>query len=360
MPKVVLKPKANFDLLPKNPRPLQLQLESTKVNVEIEIETKAPNSAKTDRWTKVAEAEMERYRAIVVDTVEKVTAPWDKGRPLAERKKDAETLVASINKAYLSMEGAIEKVVREQIKREAQGDKNLLEARIAVAAKGTFKVIAIGKDVAELAVSGGANVKAWISLAKDVVALAKLINDQCKDEPKLREELLKAIGSYCSTKQRRWDEEKKAKDWKAKAKLLAKEIWTSQKSLAGKAEDQRKKYRNEVTAMIQKVDGVGAKRDKLLSELQKSGSVSAKGVAGGAQMIKLGAAVKTMNTRILECQRFVDDMAYLLTENGVEVDDSTAMQKLKELRGLGSIKEAASEIYSAATNLQTLIEAIKA
>lgn len=358
MPKVVLKPAANYDLLPKNPMPVFLKLDSTAVNVEIQIETKSPNSAKTDRWTKVAEAEMANYREIVVDTTAKVIAKWE-GKPVSERKKDAETLSASINKALLSMEGAIEKAVREQIKREAQGDKNLLEARIAVAAKGTFKVLAIGKDVAEVVVTGAADISAWISLAKDIVALAKIIEDQCKNEPQLRDDLLKSIGSYCTVKQRRWDEEKKAKDWKAKAKLLAKEIWTSQKSLAANTESARKKYRNEVTAMIQKVDGVGGKRDKLQAELKKSGQADAKGIAGGKQMVNLGTAVKTMNTRILECQGFADDMAMLLTEAGVDVDDSTALQKIKKLRDLGSLKEAAKEIYGAAKSLQDIIEAMQ-
>lgn len=360
MPKVILKPQSNFDLLPKNPRPALLKLESTKINVEIEIETKAPNSAKTDRWTKVAEQEMQRYREIVQDTVDKVTGQWEKGsgKPLSEREKDVKELTTSVNNAAAAIEKAIKVAVEKQIEREARGDKNLLEARISVAVKGTFKVIAIGKDVAEVAVSGGADVTAWISLAKDIVGLAKLIHDQCKDEPKLRQELLQAIGTYCSTKQRRWDEEKKAKDFKAKVKLLAKEIWTSQKSLANKAEDQRKKYRNEVTAMIQKVDKIGEKRDKLQKGLEKSGKIDAKTMASGAVKVKLGGKIGKLNADIINCQKFVDDMAFLLTENGVEVDDSTAMEKLRDLRNVGSIAEAAKAVYDAAKDVQDIVEAL--
>ncbi|HEY4083114.1 MAG TPA: hypothetical protein VGM81_20715 [Burkholderiaceae bacterium] len=366
MPKILLKPKPNFDLLRKNPRPVLLELKETKINVEVEIETKAPNSAKTDRWTKVAEGEMERYREIVEDTVEKVVTKWDvvdKATKLpmskSEREKQAKDLITSVNNACASMEAAIEKAVKEQIKREAQGDKNLLEARIAVAVKGTFKIIAIGKDVAELAVSGGANVKAWYSLAKDIYTLAKLINDQCKDEPALRDDLLKAIGTYCSTKQRRFDEAQKAADWKAQAKLKIKEIWTSQKSLAAKCETQRKSYRNEVTVLIQHVDKLGGKRDDLQVEMKKTAKLDAEGIKAGKKLVDLGSSVKSMNTLILKSQAFVDDMAFLLTENGIEVDDRTAMQKLKALDDLGSIKTAAKEIYTAATDLQTIIEAIK-
>ncbi len=358
MPSVILKPQANFDLMPKNPRPLLIKPESTKVNVEIEIETKAPNSAKTDRWTKVAEGVMQDYRDVVTDTVTKVSAKWDEGGSKSELEKDAKELNLSINNAYRAMEAAIEKAVKEQIKREAQGDKNLLEARVAVAVKGTFKVISIAKDVAEIAVTSGASIKAWLSLGKEIVALGKLIHDQCKDEPALRNDLLKSIGTYCSTKQKRWDEEKKAKDWKAKAKLLAKEIWTSQKSLATKCEGERKKYRNEVTAMIQNVDKLGDKRDKLQKELESSGNVDAKGLATGALKVKLGGKIKDLNGEILKCQEFADDMAMLLTEAGIDVDDSTEMQKLAKLKNVGSVAKAAKDVYDAAMDVQEIIDKI--
>jgi len=355
MAKLILKPLPNFDLLPKNPRPLLIKIQDSKVNVLVEIETQQVSSAKTDRMTKVAAGVITQYRDVITDTVKKVTEGWDR-MPLAEQRKSAETLNASIKKAMLSLEGAIEAAVKQQIQREAQGDKNLLEARVHVVIKGTAKVIAIGKDVAELAVSGGANVKAWISLASDIVALAKLIHDQCKKEPTLRAELLKAIGVYCSTKQRRWDEKTKAKDWKAKAKLLAKEVWESQKSLATKAEAARKKYRNEITVMIHKADDMGAKRDKLLSELNRSGDINAKSIAKGGAMMELARAAGTLNTQCLQCQDFVDDMAMLLTENGIQVDDRTALQKLQKLDNLGDLVALGKLIKTAADDLKTIIE----
>jgi hypothetical protein len=357
MPTTLLKPQANFDLLPKNPYPLLLKCENTKVNVEVKIETKTANSAKTDRWTKVAVQEMERYRGIIGGTVNKVTKDWDK-KPLDQRKKDAQELTMSIGGAYTSMEGAIKDAVQEQMKREANGDKNLLEARIAVAAKGTFKVIAIGADVAELAVSGGADLKAWKSLATDIYGLAKLIYEQTLDETKLRGALLEAIGKYSTTKQRRFNEAQKAADWKAKAKLFVKEFWNSEKSLAGKAETARKAYRNEVTSLIQKNDSVGEKADKLTASLNKSGKADAVGIAKGKQMIDLKTSVKELNTKILSCQRFLDDMGFLLTEAGVEVDDRTFVDKIKGLEGLSELKKIGKEMFDAGKNLKTIIDAI--
>lgn len=357
MATTLLKPKQNFDLLPKNPYPLLLKCENTKVNVEVKIETKNPNMAKTDRWTKVAEQEMERYRGIIGGTVDKVTKDWDK-KPLDERKKDAQELTMSIGGAYTSMEAAIKDAVEEQIKREAKGDKNLLEARIAVAAKGTFKVLAIGADVAELVVSGGADLKAWKSLATDIYGLAKLIYEQTLDETKLRGALLEAIGKYSTTKQRRFNEAQKAADWKAKAKLFVKEFWTSEKSLAGKAETARKAYRNEVTSLIQKNDSVGEKADKLTASLNKSGKADAVGIAKGKQMIDLKTSVKELNTKILSCQQFLDDMGYLLTEAGVEVDDRTFVEKIKALDNLSELKTIGKDLFDAGKNLKTIIDAI--
>jgi hypothetical protein len=354
MATVVLKPKT-LDLLPKNPQPVFLKLESTEVKVDIAIETKAPNSAKTDRWTKVAEAEMQRYQDIVVDTTKKITASWDKGKSLSERQKDAAELTKSINNACKTMEAAIEKAVKDQIKREAQGDRNLLEARVVVAAKGSFRVIAIVKDSVEIVGSGGADVLAWRNLAKDIMGLAKLIVDACKDEARLRTDLIQSFRTYSTAKQQRLDEAVKAQDWKARMRLKLKEIWESEKKQAEKVEAQRKKYRNEVSALIQKVDGVGEKREKLLATLKKSGSINAKSISSGNEMVALGRKCKTMNDHILECQRFLDSLAPLLTEAGVQVDDRTVLQKLKQFDGLGSLKDAANALYEAASDIQDVM-----
>jgi len=357
MPKIVLKPSPNFDLLPKNPRPGLLKLDDTKVNVEITLEVKAATSAKTDRLTKVAEEVMAQYRKAIVDTAEAVTAKWDK-MTLAERNKDVPELIKSVNNAVKALQSAIEKAVKAQIEREYKGDKNLLEARVAVVVRCTFKVIAIGKDVAELAVTAGASVKAWKDLVSDLYKLAKLVHDASKDEPALRTDLLKAIGEYCTTKQRRLIEAQKATDWKAKAKLKLKELWTSQKSLAEKCEAQRKKYRNEVTALIQNVEKMGKKRDELLATIKKSGKLNPEGVKAGAKVMELGRAVKELNDLILKHQVFVDDMAMLLTEAGIQVDDRTAVQKLRSLQGLKSVKDAAKELHTAIEDIKSIIEAM--
>lgn len=356
MATTVLRPLPNFDLLPKNPRPLLIKYEETKVNVEITIETKVePNSAQTDRWSKVAAGEMKEYQDILHDTVAKVTAKWDK-LALGDMKKEAAELTRSVNNALKPMEGALTAAVEQQIKREEQGNKNLFEAKVVTVVKAGHMVITIAANAASVVATGGTNVAGWLKLAKSIVDLAKLVYDACKDEPKLRAEFLEAIGAYNSRKQVLWNQEQKATDFKHKLKFYVNKTWKSVKSMADKAEAARKKYRNEITSITQHVDGIGEKRDQLQKELNASGQLNAKDIGRGKEMIDLGTQVKGMNAHILSCQKFLDDMAYLLTESGVTVDDRTVVQKIKQLDGFKDIAASAKELRSTATELHGLIE----
>jgi hypothetical protein len=75
-------------------------------------------------------------------------------------------------------------------------------------------------------------------------------------------------------------------------------------------------------------------------------------------MIDLKTSVKELNTKILGCQRFLDDMGFLLTEAGVEVDDRTFVEKIKGLEGLSELKNIGKEMFDAGKNLKTIIDAI--
>ncbi len=372
MPKAKLK-SIKTDLCKKKPPAFLLELGNTTVEFQIEIETKKPNTAKLDRYDKVAAAEVKRYADTIESEVERLTKDIQKlssvvrnpDEPQAKRekaKKEAQTKAAettkSVQNACKAMQSAVEVAVQTQIKKEAQGDKNLLEARVFVVIKGAFGVIKVGKDVTEIVLTGGADVKAWISLAKDLAGIAKLVYDQTKDEAKLRQELLKSIGEYCSLKQRRFDEKKKADgDWKKKLKVIAKDIYKSEGKMAKKAEVARKKYRNSVTKMRQSVDTLGGKVDKAKSSLSKAPNII-KGAPIGAKMIEMQTKAKALNDTFLAAQEFADDMAFLLTEAGVTVDDRTEAQKLKSLSNLPDALKAAKELKTAADNIVTIVEAL--
>lgn len=356
-----------------------IDLGKTEVVVEVEVEAKEQISSATDRWQKVAEAEVDRYQGIVSGEIDKLVEKLrglvseirseadEKKRQALKRQADAlaADTTTSVQGAVRSLQAAVEDAVRKQIDKEAQGDRNLREARIFVALKGAAAVIKIGKDVTELVASGGLDVSAWVSLAKDIVKLAKLIHDQTKGEEKLRQELLKAIGVYCTAKQRRFAERQKAdRNWKRQAKQIAREIYKSESSLAKKAEAARKKYRNQVTAMRQEIDKLGTRADKAQAALKKLGGTQfdhetkKKIAAFGTKMINLKSSCGELNNELLRTQKFTDDMAFLLTEAGVTVDERTEQQKLKAFDNLPQAAKAGKQLKDTAESALKIIETL--
>ena len=366
-------PKITADLCQKRPPATLLDIGNTKLDFEVEIETKAPNTAKLDRYSKVAALAVKKYKDTIESEVERLAEDIRKlngvlrnpEEPEAKRKKakaeaekKASATSASVQKACKSLKDAVEEAVEGQIRREHQDDANLREARVFCAVKGTFSVIKIGKEVALIAGTGGANLKAWVSLCKEIAKLAQLVHDASKDEPKLRKELLEAIGAYCTLKQRRFAEKQKAdKDWKKKLKLIAKEIYKSEGKSAKKAEESRKKYRNSVTKTRQSADKLGTGVDKAKEALKKAPDII-KGAKVGAKMIELQRDAKALNDTLLSAQQFADDMAFLLTEAGVTVDDRTEMQKLKALDNLDDVYKAAKDVKAAADDIVAIVEAL--
>ena len=67
---------------------------------------------------------------------------------------------------------------------------------------------------------------------------------------------------------------------------------------------------------------------------------------------------KQLKTKFDKAEQFSNDMAFLMTEAGVKVDDRTIAQKLQALDGLGDVVKSASEIKSAAEDVKKLIENI--
>ncbi len=351
-----------LDLCPKKPDPKLMDVGETMVEVTVTLETKQPvPSSKFDRCVGAAETVLERYQSIIQDEVlkleAKVKAAAAKGE-VDEVLKMARDTTTSVQGACRAIQGAVDKAVEDRIKKEAQGDQNLLEARIITGVKITFKVISIAKDVTEVVVTAGANVKAWVSLAKDIASLAMIIYDLTKGEEKLRAELLDAIGAYSTDKQRRViEEEKAATSRKAKFVFIAKEFYRKVKPLSDKTEAARKKYRNEVTSMRQHVDKLFSKIEALEKEVKKAKTLK-EGVALGAKMMEMKRNGKLVQGEFSKAEGFADDMAYLMTEAGVGVDDRTIIQKIATFNGLKDMAKGANEIRSAATDLKDMVENI--
>lgn len=177
------------DLCPKKPDPHLLDVGQTSVTVTVTLETKKPApSSKFDRCTKAAEDVLNQYQKTISDEVVKLEAKIRDAkakRNFSAMAQMATDTTTSVQGACRALQAAVDNAVRKRLKDEAQGDQNLLEARIIAGVKVTFKAITIAKDATEVALTGGTDVHALYSLVKDIVGLGTIIYDLCKGEAKL-------------------------------------------------------------------------------------------------------------------------------------------------------------------------------
>ncbi len=350
------------DLCPKKPDPKLLDIGQTLVTVTVTLETKKPApSSKFDRCVKAADEVLNHYQKVVSDEIARLEGKIRGARAKRNFREMAQMAVdttTSVQGACRAIQSAVDKAVRDRLKREAQGDQNLLEARIITGVKITFKVIAVAKDATEITVSVGADVTAWAGLAKSLYELAAIIYELTKGEEKLRQELLAAIGAMTTDKQRQLIEHQFADRSKLdKLKSMAKDVYRWYKPKADEAEEARKKYRNEVTKVRQHVDSLFSKIEKMQNSLRKAKDLK-EGVTIGAKLMEMKRNGNLVKGKFAKAEEFSDDMAFLMKEAGVEVDDRTIGQKLKSLANLGDIKDAALEIKDAAENIKSIVENI--
>jgi hypothetical protein len=351
------------DLCPQKPDAKLLDVGDTKVTVNVTIEAKGPlPSSKVDRCVASATQEVNRYAQVIS---QEIKALEGKVRDLIKKndsegaKKMAASTSMSVQNAVKSIQGKVDSVVKDRLKKEAQGDKNLLEARVATVVKCGFKVVGIANKAFAVVASGGTAIPAWFSLAKAIYDLAKMVYEVTKGEKKLRDELLKAMGSYFSEKQRQVIEKEKAdKSVRKKIALFAKEIYRKAKSKADAAEGARKKYRNEVTRMRQGVDKMFTKVAELEAKLKQAGGLK-EGVQIGAKLMTVKRSGKAASDVYMKCEKFADDMAMLLTEAGVKVDDATFASKMSSLKNPGEMLSLASDIVSGAKGIYDLVDNIR-
>jgi hypothetical protein len=228
--------------------------------------------------------------------------------------------------------------VNEAVKQLQADDKRadnlLLEAQIKSGINVGIIVIKAGIDVAKLAGSAGADVTAYISLAKGIYKLVMVIREEAKGEAAVRQDFLKAIGVYTTGKQRAVIAlETKAKKEKKPFKLdppTLKAIGTAVKGDAAKVEVARKKYKNKCTKMRQSLVGLSNETVKL-EKAMKGAKDLKKGVVIGSKVMALKGGVNRAYAKLTAAEKFADDMAFLLTEAGLKMDDRTFAERLRQL-----------------------------
>jgi hypothetical protein len=364
MPETASK-KITVDLCPKKPNKLVMDVGETRVMVEVAVTAKEkPAPIVIDRLIdKAARPVLDRYQKVVQEEVNRLQAKFldmVKKRNTKGAAEMAKETSLSVRNACAALQAAVTDAVKAQIKADYRSDQNLLEAQVKVGLQIGFKVISIGKDVATLAVTAGADITAWRGLAKNIYDLATIINDQTKDEEARRNDLFKVFGEYTTDKQRRMIEVDKAvKSKKAKIELALKDLYRTLQPKSSKVEEKRKHYKAKCTSMRQGLEKLSKQADNMEKAMKAAPSLK-EGVKLGAQMVRLKGNVKTTYISLQKAEKFSDDMSFLLTEAGVKVDDRVLKERLRDIGTLVEIVGYCKNLKDAAKELQDVVGTIAA
>lgn len=377
-----------------------LNVPACRVVVEFEVTTSAllttpppAPSAKIKRMEEAAEKKLEEYEKIITSECakfnKKIDELLDQGN-LKEAIAVASTVNTLVKNALASAEGAAQKAVEEAKKKESQGDKLLTEARVKTAVKVTFAGISLATQATKLAASHGADVTAYLSIAKTLVSLGLELKQQLKDEPKLRDDLRNGVDAYIAFRLTTVMEAAKANGLtntsgfpgfpqvftyigeaviktgkevtKGKdAKSIAKSVFDfTVKTVASKYNDvekARQMYRNHTVKMRHKVDAVSAEADKLFALMKKATTLKA-GVKIGAECMQVKSKARVLGEAMAEAVSFLAAMENVMKGMGLECDDRTIIQKLQAIDKSTIFTEGAG-LISNIQSVYSLVEAVK-
>src|SRR5438105_7515932 len=183
------------------------------VEVVIEVTTtatlttpKPAPSAVFDRLEEIAREKLEEYESIITSELVKLEnkigdlLAQPEADSLKEAQQMAEAATVSVRNALACAEPAAQKAIAERLKKEAQGDELLTEARVKTAVKVASGVISVGADVAKLVATLGADVTSYLSLAKTLFSLGLELKQQLKGEEKLRQDLNDGVEAFLDTR----------------------------------------------------------------------------------------------------------------------------------------------------------------
>jgi len=371
----------------------------TLIDMTIDVTTKGILSASTvptsalDRLEKAAREALDVYETTVTDEIKRFEKKFDelkKAGNLAAVEKELPTLNHAIKNALASAEGAATVAVEKRLAKEAKDDSNLKEAQVKLGFKIAVGVISVAKNVAILVGTMGADVTAYLAIAKTIALVSKDCYDYAKGEAKLREQLEKALKAYTKLRATRMQQGvekligstsgfdftspvksfqtfltkvKEAGETVLKGRTAAevagdfkKFVVASVKTQIDDMEKSRTAYREHTTKTRHKVDGTSAQADKLMKAM-KSGSTLKTGVEIGAKYMVIKRNVTAMAKRLEEREAILADFETAMRGMGLEVDDTTFMEKLKAL-DVTSVGELCSAIYDVAGEIQELVEAV--
>ncbi|MCL6284980.1 hypothetical protein M3P21_15720 [Ruegeria sp. 2012CJ41-6] len=382
------------DLIRSKPKLQYIELPKYKVDVQFEITTsgklKKPDpvpSTALKRLEATGMKELERYETVITEEAVKLDAkvaeilkktPGEKGKEAAEKLIQGTN--QSIKNAMASAEGAAQVAIQKQLKVEGNKDKLLKEARVKTTLKVSMGVIKIGTAVARLVGSSGADVMAYKTIVKQVYNLGKEIQQQLKSEEKLRKDLYSAIQKYITLRGTTIMQAAERQGITDTSGISVKKPMEAIKKLTGKAvamgdevtkgrdpkkiaqelldftikgiavynkdaDKKRQQYREHTTKTRQKVDSLGVAADKLM-KAAKAQKTLKEGIKLGAECMTLKREATAMAAKLEERQKFLGEMQTLMEGNGMKVDDTTIVDKIKALDKKTVLKEAKTMVTS--------------
>ncbi|RMF37457.1 MAG: hypothetical protein D6754_09435, partial [Alphaproteobacteria bacterium] len=329
-----------------------IEIPKTRVDITIEVTTKGILKASTvpsaamDRLEKAARDELERYEKIITEEAKRLDDKIDElmKTPSKKNLEAAGKMIgetnASIKNALAAAEGAANKAVEARLKKEAQGDKNLKEARVRTAFKWGLGVIKIGGSVAKLVATMGADVTSYVTIVKELATLGADLMQQIKNEEKLRKDLyggvqafitlrgtaiqqaaerqlsdtsgidikhpLDAIKTIARKVKTAGREMTKDKDPKEVAKEVMNFVVKGVKSKLNDCEKARKAYREHTTKTRHKTDSLSGKADKLQAAMKAQKTLK-DGVRIGAECMAVKRSVRALATKLEEREKFLGE-----------------------------------------------------
>lgn len=378
-----------------------LEVPPMRVVVDIEVittglltEPKPAPSAKLDRLEKAARDVFDDYEKTITQECVKFSKKIDellKQGKEKEARDMASTVNALVKNALHSSEGAAIKAVDDAKKKESQGDKLLTEARVKTGVKVTFAGISLATQAVKLGASHGADVTAYLSIAKTLVSLAAELQQQLKGEPALRTDLRKGIDAYIAQRNTTVMEAAKANGLtntsgfpgfpevfkfigeaviktgrqvtKGKdAGAIATSVFQfTVKAVTAKFKDvetARQMYRNHTTKMRHHVDKVSTEADKLMAAMKKAPNFK-QGIAIGAQCMKVKGQVRVLAGNLDEAVKFLAAMEMAMQGLGLKCDDRTILQKLQAI-DTSTIFTEGGGLVANIQSVYSLVETVKA
>lgn len=282
-----------------------------------------------------------------------------------EAEKIAKTTISMVQKAAASIQGAVEQQVQKRMAKERNYAELLTEYKVKVVYNVGKETVKVAINVTRLVGSAGADVSAWKGLVQSVVSIGKTVLDAAKKEKAVRSELDKAIADHTKNL---WKEDVYKKKDKKTLKDRAKHLWQKHKKTGEKAAAKLKRYDVYVGGVLKEINDASLKVEANWKRLDKQVAKA----EGGFSNPKAKKLVAQMGPKILEMKKnvrvtgqiledkmaYVDDMASLLTMQGVELDRDSFQKKWRDGRATKDLITAAKDVANTAKSIKTLAEEI--